>query len=252
MRFRVLIADKGDSDIHTWSSIPLWKECGCEAVGKVSGIQDVLNAAAKHSFDILLCINRPAALTAPDLLRHLSRQYSEIPVVVISEIEDSQSMRACFLLGTVDFLIRPFAEHDFCSAFARAAEQIRNQTVKTEYLMVLDRMLGSLALSDEHAAFQNRLREFLVESQGMTATTESAADYFGFHRDYFSRYFKSRTGTTFSAFYKRFLTEYAGLLLESGYFQVQDVSRMLGFSSADYFTKVFRKRTGKKPSELKK
>lgn len=250
MLLRVLIADKGDANVRTWNGFSRWKECGCEVAGKVLSIQAVLNAAAKRDFDILLCVNRPDAVTAPDLLQHLSRQYGDIPVIVISQTNDSERMRACFLLGAVDFLTVPFAESDFIGALSRAAERIRSNTAETEYRIALDYMLDTLAPSD--ADLQKKLRAFLLESQGVTATTESAADYFGFHRDYFSRWFKSKTGTTFSGFYKCFLTEYAQLLLTSGRFQVQDVSRMLGFSSADYFTKVFRKRTGKNPSEMKK
>ena len=46
--------------------------------------------------------------------------------------------------------------------------------------------------------------------------------------------------------------EYAKLLLLTGHFKVQDVSDMLGFSTADYFTRAFKKRMGKTPSEFKK
>ena len=70
--------------------------------------------------------------------------------------------------------------------------------------------------------------------------------------DYFGRYFKAKTGMTFGEFYKGFQIRYACNLLETGQFKVQDISSLLGFYSADYFTRVFKKYTGKLPSEYKR
>ena len=59
-------------------------------------------------------------------------------------------------------------------------------------------------------------------------------------------------GMTFGDFYKKFRIKYAEKLLLSGRYKVYEVSSMLGFSSVDYFTTVFKKLTGKTPSELKR
>ena len=64
--------------------------------------------------------------------------------------------------------------------------------------------------------------------------------------------FKSKFGMTFGEFYKRFQISYAKRLLESGQFKVLEVSRLLGFSTPDYFTRVFKKYTGIAPSVMKK
>ncbi len=57
---------------------------------------------------------------------------------------------------------------------------------------------------------------------------------------------------TFGDFYKIFRIRYAERLLMSGKYKVYEVSSMLGFSSVDYFTTVFKKLKGKTPSEVKK
>ena len=85
-----------------------------------------------------------------------------------------------------------------------------------------------------------------------TATVELAADHFGFNRDYFGRYFKTKFGLTFGDFYKGIQIDYASRLLESGQFKVLEVSGLLGFSTPDYFTRVFKKHTGHTPSAFKK
>ena len=57
---------------------------------------------------------------------------------------------------------------------------------------------------------------------------------------------------TFGEFYKGFQSDYARRLLESGQFKVLEVSRLLGFSTPDYFTRVFKKHTGETPSAVKR
>ena len=57
---------------------------------------------------------------------------------------------------------------------------------------------------------------------------------------------------SFTEFYKRLSMEYAKLLLASGHYKVSEVSELLGFASADYFSHVFKKVTGSLPSQFKR
>ena len=91
-----------------------------------------------------------------------------------------------------------------------------------------------------------------MKVKGRASTVEEAADFFGFNPDYFRRVFKKRFGVSFSDFYKMLMMDYAKLLLSSGHYKVGEVSELLGFSSSDYFTRVFKKITGHLPSEYRK
>ena len=98
--------------------------------------------------------------------------------------------------------------------------------------------------------FNQEMQQFITSEAGLTP--QEAADFFGFNSDYFRRYFKRRAGISFSDFYKRLTMDYARLLLSSGHYKVAEVSDMLGYSSADYFTRVFKKVLGHVPSDFRK
>ena len=132
----------------------------------------------------------------------------------------------------------------------RAAQQIGQTFVTGEYNLALREYLDDIECSDEK--FLMRLRDFLLSCENVTVTTEYAADHFGFNKDYFGRMFKQKMSVTFGDFYKHFRMIYAEKLLSSGRYKVYEVSALLGFSSVDYFTSVFKKITGKTPSEIKR
>ena len=176
----------------------------------------------------------------------------KIPAIIISEQDDSQRMRECFLLGAIDFLSEPVPPEDLLSALARAAAMIHEQLIESEYRTAAEQALAALPQSEDLQPILEKLNAFLQKMKHQTATVELAADYFGFNRDYFGRYFKSKFGMTFGEFYKGFQIDYARRLLETGQFKVLEVSRLLGFSTPDYFTRVFKKHTGSVPSAVRR
>ena len=101
MLFRILIVDNGSSLFLLNHNFAVWKECGFEIAGHISDVNDAIRAMIKKEFDILICINRPVFPVALEVLRRISQKNKNIPVIVISQFDDSKMMRECFLLGAI-------------------------------------------------------------------------------------------------------------------------------------------------------
>ena len=253
MRLHALIADTENRPSKTVDVIRGIVRDTQYSIGEhTSNLNDALKLAVTGKYDLLIIINRAPGYIASKLLRLLSEEDQQIPAIVISEVDDCPRMRECFLLGVVDFLSVPLNRSDLLGAFARAESLVHTQLIDDEYRMAVDESIASLVRNEENSSLIADLEEFLIDSKDQPATVESAADYFGFNKDYFGRCFKAKTGSTFGEFYKGFQIRYACHLLETGQFKVQDISSLLGFYSADYFTRVFKKYTGKIPSEYRK
>ena len=253
MKLQILIADSGG---RTEQNLDLLRSVIADTefeIGKyTSDLQEAVTLLLARRCDLLICINRSPGYIAAKLLR-LTRSITEqIPAIVISESEDSQRMRECFLLGAIDFLSEPVPHEDLMHALERGGSLVHARLINSEYQSAMEQSLSELPHTEQNAQVIAKLEEFLRRTADQTATVELAADHFGFNRDYFGRYFKGKFGITFGDFYKSFQMHYAMRLLESGQFKVLDVSRQLGFSSPDYFTRVFKRRTGKVPSDVRK
>ena len=252
MDYRILVTDTQRSGKQEMMKLSVWQENGFAIAGKSSDVKSTVQAASGLDYDVILCIHRPGDTEAVGLLTALKKKALTIPVLILSIQEDAECMRECFLLGCVDFMTEPLTEHDIHTALVRVSRQLSEQYKNREYAIALRKSLGQLQENGVQEGVIEKLQDFYQHSENDTVTTETASEYFGFNKDYFCRYFKMRTGMTFSEFHKGVQMEYAKLLLQTGHFKVQDVSELLGFSTADYFTRAFKKRVGKTPSEFKK
>lgn len=253
MKLQILIADSGEPAAANLKSLFSVLEDTDYTIGKrTADLNEAVNLVLSRQYDILLCINRAPEYIAAKLLRLTGGTERSIPAIIISEQDDSQRMRECFLLGAIDFLSEPIPPEDLIAALNRASSMIHAHLIESEYQAASEQALASLPHTDNLQPVLEKLRAFLQEMEQQTATVELAADYFGFNRDYFGRYFKNKFGMTFGDFYKGFQIGYAERLLKTGQFKVLEVSKLLGFSTPDYFTRVFKKHTGYTPSVIKK
>ena len=253
MKFQIIVADSGKRSEKNLNRLSSVLEGTDYTVSKyTTNLNDAVRLVLSRQFDMLICINRAPEYIAAKLLRLTGTPENRIPAIIISEQDDSQRMRECFLLGAIDFLAEPIPPEDLIAAVSRAAALVHEQLIESEYRSAAEQAFSALPQSEELQPVLEKLRTFLLKMEHQTATVELAADYFGFNRDYFGRYFKSKFSMTFGEFYKRFQIDYAKRLLESGQFKVLEVSRLLGFSTPDYFTRVFKKHTGNTPSAVKR
>ncbi|MGR3810755.1 AraC family transcriptional regulator [Jiulongibacter sp. NS-SX5] len=101
---------------------------------------------------------------------------------------------------------------------------------------------------------ENRIRSiytFIDTHFQEKISLEEIAEAHHFSREGFSRYFKKRTGSTFTDFVNRYRISQAKLMIEN-HCSISDTCFGCGFESLSYFTRVFQKITGENPSEFQR
>ena len=82
-------------------------------------------------------------------------------------------------------------------------------------------------------------------------TVASIAEKFNFSVNYLGKLFKHYTGETLSAYITGVRIKKAGLLLRDTMLSVNEIARMTGYSSSNYFTKAFKAYENTPPSEYR-
>jgi two-component system response regulator YesN len=77
------------------------------------------------------------------------------------------------------------------------------------------------------------------------------AKFINISKDYFSRQFKKNTGITFTEFFARIKIREAKRLMKETDLSIVAISLELGYSEANYFTRVFKKYESISPKEYR-
>ncbi|QGQ99067.1 response regulator [Paenibacillus psychroresistens] len=111
----------------------------------------------------------------------------------------------------------------------------------------LSRMLGQKTSKVLMLSAEDYIRRHLVKDLGI----EEVADYLGISSSYFSLLFKLHAGETFVEYITRHRMEMAKSMLITSDKSIAKIGILIGIADRRYFTKVFQRYTGFKPSEYR-
>jgi len=175
MLYRVLVADNSNHDLRHYSMMPVFGECGFEISGHTADLGAAVSSALRREYDVLLCINRPAAVIATDLLKRAAKAKLQAPVIVLSKVNAANDMRDCFLLGAVDYLTEPVLEDVVRAALLRAVKAIGRNITSAEFDRAMKDAFELIPPDSKNGSFTEKLRELLEKIQGGALTVEEAA-----------------------------------------------------------------------------
>ncbi|NHN29851.1 response regulator [Paenibacillus agricola] len=93
------------------------------------------------------------------------------------------------------------------------------------------------------------LLQYIHANYQKDITLDEISNRVGFSLIYTSQLFKKEVGVSFVIYLTKYRIEKAKELLESGNYKVYEVSSMVGYQTVQYFTKTFKKITGKNPGD---
>ena len=92
--------------------------------------------------------------------------------------------------------------------------------------------------------------DYLLDHIDEMCDLEKMAQFFGMSKSYLTRRTKELTGYSTQILHERLKIEQAKNLIKSGKMKMNDIALRLGFSNPNYFSNVFKKVTGLRPTEF--
>jgi len=112
------------------------------------------------------------------------------------------------------------------------------------------RLNGSSA--DGHTLLLEKARQYVQDNAEKRIMLQDVADYVCISPGYLSALFKKRYDRNLVDYINEVKTSRACELIQSGQYLIYEISFMLGFENAYYFTRVFKRYTGMTPTEYQK
>ncbi len=95
-------------------------------------------------------------------------------------------------------------------------------------------------------------KEYIEKNFEKDLTLSEVSNVVMLNPDYFSRFFKQKTGQNFVDYLANVRIKKAIGLLKAGNHKIYEISNMVGYRSSKYFAKIFRQTTGCSPKEYRR
>ena len=155
-------------------------------------------------------------------------------------------------LDTLD-LDEEFKEEYRLSYFKRIDAAYYESFYREAMAEVIEELRG---LSDGAWVHKNKrmdlILEYIQEHYQEDLKLDMVADVFALNYNYLSGWFNQNMQESFSDYVNRVRIEKACAFLEDAEIAISEVSHMVGYSEHSYFCRVFKKYTGKTPSEWRR
>lgn len=248
--YKILLAED-DADMRfIYSRMSVWKDSGFVITKEVSNGRDALAAIKSEDFDLVLTDIRMPFIDGIELLEKINELGINVCVAFISSYDEFEYARKGLVLGAFDYLLKPVNEEKLGSMLARVKEKLaeqQSQNVCADYVLSALQAVGR----SNDDSFTQDICTYFSNTSCRDISVEQAAEHFGFSRDYFGKMFRRHIGESFSKFSTLVKIEYAKELLRQSGLKAYEISEELGYSSADYFTKVFKETTGISPAQYR-
>ena len=212
----------------------------------VGGTACIMSSLDIHKFcscepgTVMFNLYFPDSLLIPELEKTIS--YDNLPRVVKFDSIDKQLVEY-FLESLLNLYVKPAPVSNLELVFVKL------------WINQIVALIKKYTPSNNSQASVNRIKEILsyIKSNFQDITSmKQVADYFYLNPEYFSRYFTRNIGFSFNRYLNQLKVDYSKKLLLGSNYDINAISQMSGFSSINYYIKVFKDVTGKTPALFRK
>lgn len=248
---KVLIIDDEPLQRQGIMRLTPWEDFDAEVVGAAgSGMEGIL-LARKYRPDVLIVDIKMPGLSGLDVITRL-REELDAEYIILSGYSEFEYAQQAISLGVCAYLLKPLDDEELTSAVRLAAEHIAERRFHLRERGGAETDGVHLDLPEEEPVRGYLLHavRHMEEHMAEPLTVREVADELGLSVSYLHKLF-ARCGTSFSAYLTDCRLRRAGQLLRESDEKIYAVAAACGYQDTRYFSKIFQKHMGVKPTEYR-
>lgn len=247
--YKVMLVEDDEVVRYVYSKMKAWARYGFFIQAEAANGKRALEELKNNPVDVVFTDIRMPLMNGIELMQEAIPLYPDIRFVLISSYNEFEYAREGLRLGAVDYIVKPMREEDLDDVLQRVREQIPASGNNLISGMITDIFQDEARQNDP---LIRQVMECLNEYKGQNLTIEEVADSLGMNKDYLGRLLKKKTQMSFRSLFNRVKMEYAKPMIKSGQYKIYEISEMLGYTSPDYFSGLFKNIVKMTPVEYKK
>lgn len=247
--YRVMLVEDDKVIRYIYSRMQEWTKQGFVIEQEAGNGSQAAAILKENPVDIIFTDIRMPLMDGITFMRQVREMNPEILFVLISSYNEFEYAREGLRMGALDYLIKPLEEKELVEVL-RKAKKILEDRGSDGVLQKICDICGNEVNAQDPVLVN--MCQYLEEHLSRSVTMEEVADYLNLNKDYLGKQIKTKTGQSFRSLYNQIKIGYAKNMIKNGNYKVYEVSELLGYTSSDYFTQLFKKIVGITPAEYKK
>ena len=249
--YKILLVEDDAAVRYVYSRMKIWTENGFVIAAEAANGKDALRLLDEKQFDLVLTDIKMPLIDGISLLQKIKETEPDMPVILMSSYMDFEYARKGLVYGAFDYLTKPFKESYLEEVLTRVKKVLAQNSENGTMIRLVRSTFEKLGVQIDQNSFLEKVSVYFSKNIQGDFSMQKIADEMGLNKDYFGKLFKLHTTKSFNQFCNILKVELAKMLFDTGVYKTYEVSEMLGFSSADYFTKVFKDVAGMTPNAYK-
>jgi len=208
-------------------------------VGEAKNGLEAIELAKKFKPDIVLMDIEMPKLDGLSAQKEIISFLPNVKTIILTAYDSFDFARTALRLGVFDYILKPVQPNVLTKVITEALSNLLiNQTTINEN--------GNI----NESLIKEALR-YIKENYNQNINLESVAAYVHLNPQYFSRYFKNKTGTNFIEYLSLLRINKAKDMLINTDKSITEICLSVGYVDSSYFSKVFIKHVGITPIKFR-
>ena len=223
-----------------------WDQYGCKLIGTAADGEAGIRLILDKKPDIVITDIRMPKKSGLEMMAELQEQV-ECQFIILSGYDDFVYAKQALRYGASGYLLKPIDDRELEEILLRITERTRVSHKLTAGSVQKNEAVKN-ALCDKYL---EKAMEIMKEKYMEELTLRIVADELCISESYLGKLFKNKTSYTFLDFLTLYRVRAAISLLEETELKVYEIAYTIGYTDAKYFSKVFQKIVGVKPTEYR-
>lgn len=250
---KILIADDEGYERELLADI-IHRRLGREAeVRMAENGRLAVDEAALWAADVVLMDIEMPGFNGIDAAKQILTQRPECKIIFVTAYSLFTYAHEAVKLGASDYLLKPVEADDVEQAVRRAAAQAEAQRQLEAMASSSAELLESADNYDKTAVLMGKVKKYLQHNyMAYDISLDSVSAILNLNASYFSALFKRTFQVNFLDYLTELRMEAAKDLLTDPLRSTAEVANMVGYESANYFTRAFKKKVGMTPTDYRR
>jgi YesN/AraC family two-component response regulator len=211
-----------------------------------------VDIAALWGADILVMNPELPGMSGLDAARQILSQRPECKVIFVTGGKVFQHAYEALKLGACDYILKPVNAGELERGIRRAMEQLEAAS-RLETLGPIPELTAEGTGVEKNSLLMAKVKQYLQHNYMLcNISLDSVSAILNLNASYFSAQFKRCFGINFVDYLTDLRIRAAKDLLQDPMHSAAEIGRMVGYESANYFARAFKKKTGMTPMEYRR